>query len=117
MMMSAAEVAAIGGPLVPCLPGWAPEKSAYIAIFEAAEAEFIFAQDYPQLLNLVQNLTVKLREAGATVTRVAVLFATPDDTPLRLFSHDGDWMSQTIAACADDGYILAAVFDPFLMED
>jgi len=103
---------AIGGPLVPCLPGWAPEKSAYIAVFEAAEAEFIFALDYPQLLNLVQNLTAKLRDAGSTVTRVAVLFATPDDTPLWVFPHDG-WINRAIAACAENGYILATVFDPF----
>jgi hypothetical protein len=111
-MKRAAEAVAIAGPLVPCMPNWALEKSAYIAIFEAAEAERIFAEDYPQHRNLLQNLAAQLRDAGAIGTRVAVLFATPDDTPLRLFSHDG-CIRSAIAACTDDGYILAAVFDPF----
>jgi hypothetical protein len=111
-MTRAAEAIAITGPRVPCLPDWAPEKSAYIAIFEAAEAERIFSEDYPQYRNLLQNLAAQLRDAGAIGTRVAVLFATPDDTPLNLFSHDG-CISNAIIACADKGYVLAAVFDPF----
>jgi hypothetical protein len=104
----AAEAVAIAGPLVPCLPGWAPEKSAYIVMFEAAVAESILAEDYPQM----RNLTAQVLDAGSLVTRVAVLFSAPDGTPLKLFSHDGS-IPSAIIACADHGYVLAAVFDPF----
>jgi hypothetical protein len=107
-MTRAAEAVAIAGPLVPCMPDWAPEKRAYMVIFEAAVAENILAEDYPQ----IRNLAAQVLDAGSLVTRVAVLFSTPDGTPLRLFSHDG-CVPSAIIACADDGYVLGAVIDPF----
>jgi hypothetical protein len=103
-----AEVVAIAGPLVPCMPDWAREQCAYIRVFEAAVAERIFAEEYPQ----VQNLTVQLRDVGAPGTRVVVLFSMPDGAPLRLYSYAGG-TRDAIIACADHGYVLAAVFDPF----
>jgi hypothetical protein len=107
-MMRAPEVAAIAGPLVPCLPDWAPEQSAYIRVFEAADAELIFAEEYPE----ARDLSAQLRKAGAIGTRVVVLFSMPGSTPAKLFSYAAG-IRDAIIECADHGYVLAAVFDPF----
>jgi hypothetical protein len=96
------------GPVVPCLPDWAPEQSAFIRVFEAADAERIFAEEYPE----VRDLGAQLRKAGAIGTRVVVLFALPGSTPVKLFSY-ACGIRDAIVACADHGYVLAAVFDPF----
>jgi hypothetical protein len=101
----AAEVVAIAGPLVPSMPDWAPEQSAYVRVFEAVDAERIFAEEYPE----ARDLSAQLRNAGAIGTRVVVLFLMPGSSPARLFSYAGG-IRDAIIECADHRYVLAAVF-------
>jgi monomeric isocitrate dehydrogenase len=105
--MMAAEVVAIAGPLVPCMPAWARERCAYVRVFDLAVAERILADEFPQL-----DLTAQFRDAGALGERVALLFSAPDGTLLKLYSYVCG-IRDAIIECADHGYVMAAVFDPF----
>ena len=105
--MMLADVVAVAGVLVPCMPDWAHEQCAYVRVFEAAVAERIFAEEYPQL----RNLATQVREAGALGTRIAILFSAPEGTPIKLFSYAGG-IRDAITVCVYNGYVLAAVFDP-----
>ena len=97
----AAEVVAIAGPLVPCMPDWAPEKTMYLRVFDPAEVERIFAEEYPQF----QNLAAQFKNLPPGMP------AAPGGEPLRLYSGELG-IFPAIKDCADLGHVLAAVWWP-----
>jgi len=105
-----AEVVAIAGPLVPCSPDWAPEKTMYLRVFDPADVERIFAEEYPQ----AQNLVEKFKNFPPGMPAI-ILFLAPGGEPLRLYSGDG--VGQAINDCADLGHVLAAVWSRDLLMD
>jgi hypothetical protein len=101
-----AEVVAIAGPVVPCSPDWAPEKTMYLRVFDPADAERIFAEGYPQL----QNLAAQFRNLPPGMPAI-IVFLAPGGEPLRLYSGELG-IFPAIKDCADLGHVLAAVWWP-----
>jgi hypothetical protein len=102
----AAEVVAIASPLVPCMPDWAPEKTMYLRVFDPADAERIFADEFPQF----QNLVAQFKSLPPGMPAI-ILFSAPGGEPIRLYSGELG-IFPAINDCADLGHVLAAVWWP-----